>query len=60
MVYVKRDQWKLIQLKFLVNMKIGIDAKWFFNGPPSGKVVVKQLLKELLSNNFKEQEFYIF
>jgi glycosyltransferase involved in cell wall biosynthesis len=60
MVYVKRDQWKLIQLNFLVNMKIGIDAKWFFNGPPSGKVVVKQLLKELLSNNFKEEEFYIF
>ena len=41
-------------------MKIGIDAKWFFNGPPSGKVVVKQLLKELLSDTYRNHEFYIF
>ncbi|RKE98836.1 glycosyltransferase family 4 protein [Ichthyenterobacterium magnum] len=41
-------------------MKIGIDAKWFFNGPPSGKVVVKQLLKELLSSTYKDEEFYVF
>ena len=41
-------------------MKVGIDAKWFFNGPPSGKVVVKQLLKELLSNTYKDDEFYVF
>lgn len=41
-------------------MKIGIDAKWFFNGPPSGKVVIKQLLEELLSDNYKTDEFYIF
>ncbi|PKB42610.1 glycosyltransferase involved in cell wall biosynthesis [Cellulophaga sp. RHA19] len=41
-------------------MKIGIDAKWFFSGPPSGKVVIKQLLKELLSDNYRTFEFYVF
>ncbi|WP_042500663.1 glycosyltransferase family 4 protein [Algibacter lectus] len=41
-------------------MKIGIDAKWFFNGPPSGRVVIKELLKELLSDNYKADEFYVF
>ncbi len=41
-------------------MRIGIDAKWFFNGPPSGKVVIKQLLKELLSDNYKTDVFYVF
>ena len=29
-------------------MKLGIDAKWFFNGPPSGKVVVKNLIKNII------------
>src|SRR5690554_1696639 len=41
-------------------MKIGIDAQWFFNGPPSGKVVVKQLLEQLFSDKYKTDEFYIF
>ena len=41
-------------------MRIGIDAKWFFNGPPSGKVVIKQLLKELLSDSYRTYEFFIF
>jgi glycosyltransferase involved in cell wall biosynthesis len=41
-------------------MKIGIDAKWFFNGPPSGKVVIEQLLKELLSMDYSTDEFYVF
>lgn len=40
-------------------MKIGIDAKWFYEGPPSGRVVVRNLIKHLadLSPN---DEFYIF
>ena len=28
-------------------MKIGFDAKWFFNGPPSGRRVVRQLVESL-------------
>ncbi|ADV48887.1 glycosyl transferase group 1 [Cellulophaga algicola DSM 14237] len=40
-------------------MKIGIDAKWFFDGPPSGRVVVKNIVKELLTYN-KKDEFYLF
>ncbi|MEM6894847.1 MAG: glycosyltransferase family 1 protein [Bacteroidota bacterium] len=41
-------------------MKIGIDAKWFFTGPPSGKVVLKNLLKELLVPKYEHHKFYIF
>lgn len=41
-------------------MNIGIDAKWFFNGPPSGRVVVRNLVKELASNNFKRHKFFFF
>ncbi|MGJ8591431.1 MAG: glycosyltransferase family 4 protein [Aquaticitalea sp.] len=41
-------------------MNIGIDAKWFFNGPPSGRVVVQNLVKELASNNFKRHKFFFF
>ena len=40
-------------------MKIGFDAKWFFTGNPSGRVVVKNMLKQLLSN-YPEHDFYIF
>ncbi|MFG6685352.1 glycosyltransferase family 4 protein [Mariniflexile sp. HNIBRBA6329] len=40
-------------------MKIGIDAKWFFEGPPSGKVVVRNIVKELLAQN-KKDTFYLF
>jgi len=29
-------------------MKIGIDAKWFFEGPPSGRVVIRNLVKHLI------------
>ena len=29
-------------------MKIGIDAKWFFEGPPSGRVVIRNLVKQLI------------
>lgn len=39
-------------------MKIGIDAKWFYNGNPSGKVVVYNLIKAL-SKLETNHEFYI-
>ena len=32
-------------------MKIGIDAKWYYNGPPSGVVVVKNLVNSLIEIN---------
>jgi glycosyltransferase involved in cell wall biosynthesis len=38
-------------------MKIGIDAKWFFSGNPSGKVVVRNLLEELLKISGHHQIF---
>lgn len=41
-------------------MKIGVDIKWIFNGPPSGKVVVKQLVKELLTEKYNHLQFYFF
>jgi glycosyltransferase involved in cell wall biosynthesis len=52
-------------------MKIGIDAKWYFEGPPSGKMVVVNLLHELahcdtmhefvifLDRRYKNREFPI-
>ena len=40
-------------------MKIGIDAKWFFDGPPSNRIVIRNLLEELLAQN-KEDFSYIF
>ena len=40
-------------------MKIGIDAKWFFAGPVSNRVVIRNLLEEILSQN-KEDFFYVF
>ena len=38
-------------------MKIGIDAKWFFNGNPSGKVVIRNLLEEFLKISGHHQIF---
>jgi len=32
-------------------MKIGFDARWYFNGPVSGKLVVRNLLDRMISNN---------
>lgn len=32
-------------------MNIGIDAKWFFNGPPSGVVVVRNIVEQLIRYN---------
>src|SRR5665213_1854855 len=40
-------------------MKIGIDAKWFFEGPPSGRVVVQNLVKHLVELP-PNDELYIF
>lgn len=40
-------------------MKIGIDAKWFFNGPPSGRIVVQNIIFQL-ANIKTEHEFYLF
>ena len=40
-------------------MRIGIDAKWFFHGNPSGRVVVQNLVKHLIQG-FPENEYYIF
>lgn len=40
-------------------MKIGIDAKWYFNGHPSGKVVVENLVNYLIEIN-KLDEYYIY
>ena len=39
--------------------KLGIDAKWFFNGPASGKVVVVNLLEQLIKVN-KTNQLFIF
>lgn len=32
-------------------MKIGFDARWYFNGPVSGKLVVRNLLDRLITNS---------
>ncbi len=40
-------------------MKIGIDAKWFYSGPPSGRVVVRNLIRHLVELS-PEDDFYIF
>jgi glycosyltransferase involved in cell wall biosynthesis len=40
-------------------VKIGIDAKWLFEGPPSGRIVIRNIVKNLLAND-KNNEYYIF
>jgi glycosyltransferase involved in cell wall biosynthesis len=45
--------------KFLSVMVIGIDAKWYFNGNPSGKVVVKNIVNEILKLDL-EHEIILF
>lgn len=40
-------------------MKIGIDAKWYFEGPPSGKRVVKGLVDHILKTD-DVNEYFIF
>ena len=40
-------------------MKIGIDAKWFYEGPPSGRNVVRNLVEQMIRQN-TEHVLYIF
>lgn len=40
-------------------MKIGIDAKWFFEGPPSGKYVIENLVENLIKINNEHDLFII-
>ncbi len=40
-------------------MRIGIDAKWYFEGPPSGRRVVKSLVDQLLKMD-DQNEYIIF
>lgn len=40
-------------------MRIGIDAKWFFTGPVSSRVVLQNLLPELFAR-FPDQEWVVF
>lgn len=42
----------------MTRLKIGIDAKWFFEGPPSGKLVINEWIKQL--SNFPDYDFYLF
>jgi len=40
-------------------VKIGIDAKWFYKGPPSGKNVVKNVVENIINQNI-DNELFIF
>jgi glycosyltransferase involved in cell wall biosynthesis len=40
-------------------IKLGIDAKWFFKGPPSGNMVVKNLVNEMVNSNDEQFELYL-
>lgn len=40
-------------------MRIGIDAKWYTEGPPSGRRVVRALVDALVRNH-PEHEFFLF
>lgn len=40
-------------------MKIGVDAKWYFGGPPSGVRVIQNLVHSLLEYD-QENEYFIF
>src|SRR6218665_324947 len=40
-------------------IKLGIDAKWFFEGPPSGNMVVKNLVDEIIRNNRGRYDIYL-
>lgn len=39
-------------------MRIGIDAKWFYEGPPSGKVVIQNLVEQLAKVNPDHNLFF--
>lgn len=40
-------------------MRIGIDGRWFFRGNPSGRVVVRNLTRQLAEHH-PEHEYFIF
>ena len=40
-------------------MKIGIDAKWFYSGPISGQVIIRNLLPDLIRQH-PEHDWHIF
>lgn len=40
-------------------MKIGIDAKWYFDGPASGKMVIRNLVNEICKIKNSNLSFYI-
>jgi glycosyltransferase involved in cell wall biosynthesis len=40
-------------------MKIGFDAKYFYSGNPSGRMVVRNLVRELVANN-KDHDLFFF
>jgi glycosyltransferase involved in cell wall biosynthesis len=40
-------------------IKLGIDAKWFFKGPPSGNMVVKNLVNEMVNNPNAQFQLYL-
>lgn len=40
-------------------MRIGFDGRWFFQGNPSGRVVVRNLLQQLIMHH-PEHEYFIF
>ncbi|MDN5288724.1 MAG: glycosyltransferase [Mucilaginibacter sp.] len=40
-------------------IKLGIDAKWFFKGPPSGNMVVKNLVNQMVSDNDDRFQLYL-
>jgi len=40
-------------------MKIGLDAKWFFDGPPSGKIVVQNIVKQIIQYNTNDDIYVI-
>ncbi|PAW92353.1 hypothetical protein CKK33_02135 [Mucilaginibacter sp. MD40] len=41
-------------------INIGIDAKWFFSGPPSGNMVVKNLVSEMILHNNGRFNLHLF
>lgn len=40
-------------------IKLGIDAKWYFKGPPSGNMVVKNLVNQMVIDNDERFELYL-
>jgi glycosyltransferase involved in cell wall biosynthesis len=40
-------------------MRIGFDGRWFFSGNPSGKVIVRQLLRQLIIHH-PEHDYFVF